>query len=156
MLHEEYRAQHPDGYGYTRFCQLYRAWQGELDLVMRQEHVPGEKLFVDYAGLTVPVTDPQTGEVSRAQIFMAILGASNYTYCEATRTQTLPDWIGSHVRTFEYLGGVPEILVCDNLKSGVAEACRYEPEFNPTYHDLAMHYQVAVLPARSRKPRDKA
>lgn len=156
LLHEEYKAQHPDGYGYTRFCQLYRAWKSELDLVMRQEHAPGEKLFVDYAGQTMPVTDPETGEVSQAQIFVATLGASNYTYAEATRTQTLPDWTGSHVRTFEYLGGVPEIIVCDNLKSGVAKACRYEPELNPTYHDLAMHYQVAVLPARSGKPRDKA
>lgn len=156
LLWQEYKTIHPDGYQYSRFCQLFREWQSKVDVVMRQRHVFGEKLFVDYAGQTMPVTDPETGDVFEAQIFVATLGASNYTYCEATRTQALPDWICAHVRAFDYFGGAPQIVVCDNLKSGVAKTCRYEPELNPTYQDLATHYGVAVLPARSRRPRDKA
>ena len=123
---------------------------------MRQSHRAGEKLFVDYAGQTVEVVDPATGEVRQAEIFVAVLGASNYTFAEATWTQTLPDWIGSHVRAFAFFAGVPELVVPDNLRSGVAKAHRYEPEINPTYADLARHYGVAVLPARARRPRDKA
>ena len=122
---------------------------------MRQEHRAGEKLFVDYAGQTVPVQDRQTGEIRPAQVFVAVLGASNYTYAEATWTQTLPDWVGAHTRAFAFFG-VPAIIVPDNLRSGVTKACRYEPELNPTYADLARHYDVAVIPARVRKPRDKA
>jgi transposase len=156
LLWQEYKAQHPTSYGYTWFCTRYQAWAQKLDLVMRHDHRAGEKLFVDYAGQTVPIQDPHTGEVRQAQIFVAVLGASSYTYVEATWSQSLPDWIGSHVRAFEFFGGVPEILVPDNLRSGVTAAHRYEPELNPTYQDLATHYGVAVMPARSRKPRDKA
>ncbi|MCP5345356.1 MAG: IS21 family transposase [Gammaproteobacteria bacterium] len=156
LLWQEYRQAHPDGYQYSWFCEHYRAWQGKLDLVMRQDHRAGEKLFVDYAGQTVPVIDQTTGEVRQAQIFVAVLGASNYTYAEATWTQSLPDWIGSHVRTFRFLGGVPELVVPDNLRAGVSRAHRYEPDTNPTYQDMASHYGVAILPTRVRKPRDKA
>jgi transposase len=156
LLWHEYKATHPTGYGYTWFCTQYQAWAQKLDLVMRHDHRAGEKLFVDYAGQTVPIQDSQTGEVRQAQIFVAVLGASSYTYIEATWSQSLPDWIGSHVRAFEFFGGVPEVLVPDNLRSGVTTAHRYEPELNPTYQDLATHYGVAVIPARSRKPRDKA
>jgi transposase len=156
LVWEEYRSVHPKGYGYSRFCELYQAWRGRLDLVMRQEHKAGETLFVDYAGQRVPVVDRRTGEVREAQVFVAVLGASNYTYAEATWTQGLADWIGSHVRAFEFFGSVPRTVVPDNLKSGVSRACRYEPELNPTYHELAVHYGVAVVPARVGKPRDKA
>lgn len=156
LLWEEYRAVHPQGFAYSWFCEHYRQWAGKLDLAMRQTHRAGEKLFVDYAGQTAEVVDRDTGEVREAQIFVAVLGASSYTYAEATWTQALPEWIGSHVRTFAYLGGVPEVVVPDNLKSGVHRACRYEPDLNPTYAELAAHYGVAVVPARVRKPRDKA
>ena len=125
LLWQEYRAAHPDGYQYSWFCERYRAWRGKLDVVMRQDHRAGEKLFVDYAGQTVPVTDRATGEIRDAQIFVAVLGASNYTYAEATWSQALPDWIGSHVRTFGFLDGVPELVVPDNLRSGVSKAHRY-------------------------------
>ena len=156
LLWQEYLAVHPEGYQYSRFCDLYRQWQGKLDLVMRHDHKAGEKLFVDYAGQTAELTDPETGEVRPVQIFVAVLGASNYTYAEATLSQALPDWTGSHQRAFAFFGGVPEIVVCDNLKSGVTSPHRYEPELNPTYQDLATHYSMAVMPARVRKPRDKA
>lgn len=156
LLWQEYKAAHPEGYQYSRYCDLYRSWRGRIDVAMRQSHRPGEKLFVDYAGQTIGVVDPETGEVREAQIFVAVLGASNYTYAEATWTQQLPDWTASHVRSFSFFGGTPEMVVCDNLRSGVAKTCRYEPDINPTYQDLAMHYGVAVLPARSRAPRDKA
>jgi transposase len=156
LLWQEYRERHPQGYQYSWFCERYRAWRGRLDVVMRQDHRAGEKLFVDYAGQTVPVVDRLSGEVRAAQIFVAVLGASNYTYAEATWTQGLPDWIGSHQRCFRYLDGVPEIVVPDNLRSGVTKAHRYEPDANPTYQDMATHYGVAVLPARVRRPRDKA
>ena len=156
LLWQEYKAQHPDGYQYSRFCDLYGAWRATLDRCLRHEHRAGEKLFVDYAGQTVPVQDRQTGELRSAQIFVAVLGASSYTYAEATWTPTLPDWIGAHTRAFAFFGGVPEIIVPDNLRSGVTKACRYEPALNPTYADLAQHYGVAVIPARVRKPRDKA
>jgi transposase len=142
-------------FSYTWFCTRYQAWAKKLDVVMRHDHRAGEKVLIDYAGDTVPGQDPRTGEVRQAQIFVAALGASSYTYIEATWTQSLPDWIGSHVRMFAYFGGCPEILVPDNLRSGVTAAHRYEPELNPTYHALATHYGVAVMPARSRKPRDK-
>src|ERR671926_564402 len=128
----------------------------ELDLVMRQPHRAGEKLLVDYAGQGLPVVNGQSGEVHEVAIFVAVLGASNYTYAEATWTQGLPDWIGSHVRTFAALGGVPEIVVPDNLKAAVTRAHRYEPEINRTYAALAQHYGFAIIPARAAKPRDKA
>ncbi len=156
LLWHEYKAAHPEGFQYSWFCKQYRAWAGKLDVVMRQEHRAGEKLFVDYAGQTVEVVDRRTGEVRQAQIFVAVLGASNYTYAEATWTQQLPDWIGSHVRAFEFLGGTSEVVVPDNLRSGVSKVHRYEPDLNPTYQDLGTHYNVAVLPARARRPRDKA
>ncbi len=156
LLWEEYRERHPKGYGYSRFCELYRRWEGKLAPVMRQHHVAGEALYVDYAGATFEITDPETGEVREAQFFVAALGASNLTYAEATWTQTLPDWIGSHVRALEYFGGVPATIVSDNLKSGVTKACFYEPAVNRSYAEMAAHYDTAILPARPRKPRDKA
>ncbi len=156
LLWHEYKTAQPTGYGYSSFCALYRQWARKLDVVMRQDHRAGEKLFVDYAGQTVPVQDQLSGETRLAQIFVAVLGASGYTYAEATWTQSLPDWIGSHSRAFAFFGGVPEIVVPDNLKGGVSRAHLYEPDLNPTYQDMAAHYGVAVIPARSRKPRDKA
>ena len=156
LLWHEYRQTHPHGYQYTWFCRQYRAWAGKLDLVMRQVHRAGEKLFVDYAGMRAQVINPATGEVREANIFVAALGASNYTYAEATWTQGLEDWIGAHVRCFTYFGGVPEVVVPDNLRAGVSKAHRYEPDINPTYQDLATHYGVAIVPARVRRPRDKA
>ena len=153
---QEYKAHIPDGFQYSWFCHAYRAWAGKLDVVMRQSHRAGEKLFVDYAGQTLPIVNAHSGEVHEAQIFIAVLGASNYTYAEATWTQSLPDWIASHVRTFEALGGVPEVVVPDNLKAAVQRAHRYEPDLNRTYAELAHHYGVAVVPARALRPRDKA
>lgn len=152
----EYRELHPDGFGYSWFCQTYRAWQGRLDLVMRQEHRAGEKLFVDFSGMTMPITDPDTGEVWQAELFVAVLGASNYTYAEAVASQALPHWIGAHVHAFEAFEGCSAIIVPDNLRSGVTRPHRYEPEINRTYEEMAAHYGCAVIPARSRKPRDKA
>jgi transposase len=156
LLWEEYRAQHPKGYQYSWFCERYRQWTGTLDRVMRQDHRAGEKLFVDYAGHTIPVVNQHTGEIHEAQIFVAVLGASNYTYAEATWTQNLSDWIGSHQRALEFIGGVPEIIVPDNLKSGVTRAHLYDPDINPTYQEFASHHGVAVIPARVRRPKDKA
>jgi len=156
LLWEEYRAVHPDGYGYSRFCDLYRAWKGKLSPTMRQTHVAGDKMFVDYAGATVEVVDGFTGEIRAAQVFVATLGASSYTYAEATWTQGLADWIGSHTRAFAFFGGVPAQVVPDNLRAGVAKACLYDPEINRTYADMAAHYDTAVVPARPRKPKDKA
>jgi len=156
LLWQEYKQEYPDGYQYTQFCEHYRRWKSQLDTTLRQEHKAGEKLFVDYCGQTVAVTDRITGETKEAQIFVAALGASNYTYAEATWTQQLPDWIGSHGRALEYMGGCPEVLVPDNLRSGVSQACRYEPDINPTYQAFASHYGIAVIPARARKPQDKA
>lgn len=156
LLAEEYRRNHPTGYAYSQFCRLYREWARTLDPTMIQEHKAGDKLFVDYAGHTMPITDPKTGEVRDAQVFVGVLGASNYTFAEATLTQSLPDWIGSHIRCFAFLGGVPRLVVPDNLRSGVTSPCRYEPDINPTYLKLANHYGVAVVPTRVRKPRDKA
>lgn len=156
LLWLEYKAVHPDGYQYSRFCELFGEWKDTLDPVLRQEHKAGEKTFVDYAGQTVPVVDPETGEVREAQIFLGVLGASNFTFAEATWTQSLSDWTGSHVRMWAYMGGVSELLVPDNLASGVSKACRYEPDVNPTYQELATHYSTAVLPTRPAAPRDKA
>lgn len=156
LLWQEYKALHPHGVQYSYFCEAYRKWSGSLDRVMRQSHRAGEKLFVDYAGQTISVVDPRTGAVREAPVFVAVLGASNYTFAEATWTQTLPDWIGAHVRAFEVLGGVPEVVVPDNLKAAVTRAHRYEPELNRTYVALAEHYGFAVVPTRSARPRDKA
>ena len=156
LLWEEYKAAHPEGFQYSWFCEHYRAWAGKLDLVMRQPHRAGEALFVDYAGHTVPVIDPATGELHEAQVFVAALGASSYTFAEATWTQSLPDWLASHQRAFTFLGGVPETVVPDNLKSGVTRSHRYEPDINPSYAEMAAHYGLTVLPTRVAKPRDKA
>lgn len=156
LLWEEYRAGQPEGYGYSRFCDLYAAWRGRLSPTMRQSHPAGERLFVDYAGQTVSVIDGATGEVRQAQVFVAALGASNFTYAEARWTQSLPDWIGCHVNALASFGGVARQIVCDNLKAGVTAACRYEPGISRTYQDMASHYGTAILPTRVRRPRDKA
>jgi transposase len=151
----EYRERHPDGYQYTQFCEYYSRWRGKLDYSMRQEHRAGEKVFLDYCdGLSF--IDLATGEIVPTQLFVAVWGASNYTYAEAARTQRLPEWIGAHVHAFEYFRVVPRVLVPDNLKSGVHDPCYYEPELNPTYAEMAEHYGCAVLPARPHHPRDKA
>jgi transposase len=157
ILWDEYIERHPEGYRYSRFCELYRAWAARLSVTMRQSHAGGDKLFVDYAGDTVPVIiDRLTGKVRPAQIFVAVLGASNFTYAEASWTQALGDWIGAHTRAFEAIGGVPNLLVPDNTKVAVIKACLYEPQVNRTYAEMAAHYDTAVLPARPRRPRDKA
>lgn len=156
LLWQEYKAEQSGGFQYSAFCEHYRRWRQRLTLSMRQTHTPGEKLFIDYAGQTVSVTDGASGEIREAQVFVAVLGASNYTFIEATWSQQLPDWIGSHVRALDFFGGCTELWVPDNLRSGVSKASRYEPDINPTYNDLAEHYDVAVLPARARRPKDKA
>jgi transposase len=156
LLHLEYLEKQPNGYRYTQFCERYREWLGRRGLTMRQEHLAGEKLFVDYAGKKPHIVDGKTGEVIEVELFVAVLGASNYTYAEATLTQRGPDFIASHVRALGFLGGVPAALVPDQLKSGVTVSCRYEPGIQRTYEDLASHYGTTVLPARPRRPRDKA
>jgi transposase len=156
LLWEEYRTEHAAGYCYSHFCERYRQWLKSVSPTMRQTHAAGEKLFVDWAGATVPVFDMGTGEERRAHIFVAVLGASNFTYAEARWSEALPEWIGSHVNAFTAIGGVPGAVVCDNLKAGVTATCRYEPGINRTYQDLATHYGTAILPTRPRKPRDKA
>ena len=156
LLWVEYRQAHPEGYSYSQFCYHYRQWVKQLNPIMRQKHRAGEKVFIDYAGQTMPVIAPETGEVKQVQIFVAVLGASNYTYAEAHASQSLSNWIGAHVRMLAFLGGVPEVLVPDNLKAGVKSPHRYEPDVNPTYQEFARHYGVAVVPTRSRKPKDKA
>jgi transposase len=156
LLWEEHRAEHIDGHGYSRFCALYGEWRKRLAPTMRQTHVAGDKLFVDWAGDTVPIIDAMTGEVHAAHLFVAVLGASSYTYAEACWSETLPEWIGAHVNAFDFLGGVPKATVPDNLKAGITKPSRYEPGVNRTYQDLADHYGFVVLPARIRRPRDKA
>ena len=156
LLWYEYKAAQPTGLQYSQFCVHYRQWARTLDLCLRQEHRAGEKLFVDYAGQALWLTDPQTGARAPVALFVAVLGASNYTYAEATRAADLPSWIGSHIRAFEYLGGVPACLIPDNHKGAVLHPDRYEPDLHPTYLDLATHYGTTILPARVRRPRDKA
>lgn len=156
LLWEEYKAEHPDGYNYSWFCESYARFRDRLEPVMRQVHKMGEKCFVDYAGPTLSVIDAATGEVRNAQLFVGVLGGSSYTYAEATWSQELHNWLGSHVRMFAFFSGCSEILVPDNLKSGVRDANFYEPEINPAYNELAKHYGIAVIPARVRKPKDKA
>ena len=155
VLWEEYRDGHPDGYGYSRFCDLFREFERRLSPVMRQ-HTPRATRYSSITRQEDRDRRPETGVVRVAEIFVAVLGASNYTYAEATWTQTLPDWIGAHVRMFRFLGGVPRLVVPDNLKSGVHKASFYDPEINRSYGMMAAHYGVGVLPARPRKPRDKA
>ena len=157
ILWDEYIATNPDGYSYSRFCELYRGFGSKLSPTMRQTHAAGERLFVDYAGDGVPVViDRLTGEMRKAQIFVAVLGASSFTFARATWTQTLADWIDAHVHAFEAIGGVPHLLVPDNTKTAVIKACLYDPLVNRTYAEMAAHYGTAILPARPRRPRDKA
>lgn len=156
LLWHEYKAVQPTGLQYSQFCVHYRQWARTLDVCLRQEHRAGEKLFVDYAGQSLYLTDPQTGARIPTALFVAVLGASNYTYAEATRAADLPSWIMSHVRALEYLGGVPAALIPDNHKGAVLHPDRYEPDLHPTYLDLATHYGTVILPARVRRPRDKA
>jgi transposase len=157
ILWDEYIAGHPEGYRYSRFCELYRSWEDKISVTMRQAHLGGDKLFVDYAGDTASVViDRLTGEIRKAQIFVAVLGASSFTYAEATWTQSLADWIGAHTRAFEAIGGVTRLLVPDNTKTAIIKACLYEPQVNRTYTEMAAHYGTGVLPARPRRPRDKA
>ena len=157
LLWHEYKLAHPDdGYQYSRFCELYRRWQGKLDVVMRQVHKAGDKVFVDWSGDGIEIVNRETGEVTEAPIFVAVLGASGYTYAEATETEKLRDWVRCHVNAFEFFDGVPSAVVPDNTKTAVRRPCFYEPDLNPTYHDMAKHYETAVLPARVRKPKDKA
>ena len=157
LLWEEYAAAHPARhYRYTQFCFYYRKWRQKLKVSLRQSYTAGEKMFVDYCGKTVGIVDAATGEVREAQVFVAVLGASNYTFAEATETQRLADWIGSHTRAFGFFGGVPELVIPDNLKSAVKKACRYEPLLNESYQRMLEHYRTCALPARPYKPRDKA
>ena len=156
LLWEEYRRANPDGYRYSRFCELYQCWRRKQDVVLRQEHKAGEKLFVDWAGTTIPIHDPRGGPVLQAHLFVAVLGASSYTYAEAMPDEQLASWIGAHVRAFEFYQGLPKLVVPDNTKTGVTKACRYDPDLNPTDQEMAMHYGVGVVPARPYKPRDKA
>ena len=148
VLWDEYIAQHPGGYRYSRFCQLYQAFAARLPVTMRQTHGAGEKLFVDFAGDGVSiVVDRLTGETRTAQIFVAVMGASNFTYAEAVWTQTLPDFIGAHVSAFQAIGGAPHLIVPDNTKTAIVKSCLYEPQVNRTYADMAAHYDTAILPA---------
>ena len=156
LLHLEYLQQFPGGYQYTQFCEYYRRWLHRRRLSMRQIHRAGEKLFVDYAGQRPEILDAATGEVTAVELFVAVLGASNFTFAEATATQRIPDFLASHVRAFEFYGGVAAAIVPDQLKSGVTTACRYEPGLQRAYEELAQHYGTAILPARPGKPRDKA
>jgi transposase len=156
LLWQEYRAEHPEGYGYAWFCERYETWKSRVSPTMRQSHAAGEKVFVDYAGDTIDLIDPTTGAVQAMKLFVAAMGASSYVYAEARPSEGLADWIGCHVGLFAFLGGVPAIVVCDNLKAAVSKPDRYEPGINRTYQDMARHYGTSVIPARPYKPRDKA
>jgi transposase len=156
LLWEEYREGNPEGYRYSRFCELYQRWRSKLDVVLRQEHKAGEKIFVDWAGATIPVHDRHTGEVRQAPLFVAVLGASSYTWAEATRDQQMESWLRAHVHAFEHFRGIPTLAVPDNTKTGVTKAHRYDPDLNPTYYNFALHCGFGIVPARPYKPRDKA
>ena len=156
LLWLEYKAANPEGYQYSQYCLLYRQWRGKLDVSLRQSHRAGEKFFVDYAGQTISVTDSLTGKTRDAVLFVATLGASSYTFAWASLSQDLPSWIEANVRALHFFGGVPEIIVPDNLKTGVKKPCYYEPDINPTYHKMACHYGTVIIPARVVKPKDKA
>jgi len=155
LLWEEYRSHTPDGYGRSQFCQLYGDWLGKQAISLRQEHRAGEKLFVDFAGDTIPIHNPITGEISRGHLFVGVLGCSNYTYAEVTATEKLPDWIGAQVHALEDIGGIPLVVVPDNTKAAVKSPCWYDPDINMTYQEMAQHYGFTVIPARVRKPKDK-
>ncbi|MDP3244093.1 MAG: IS21 family transposase [bacterium] len=156
LLWQEYKAQHPDGLQYSAFCDRYAAYRQSRDVVLRQTYRPGEKLFIDFAGPSMPITDRLTGEIKPASIFVAVLGYSNYTFACATAGQTTADWLGGQRAALEFIDGVPQVIVPDNPKAIVTRACRYEPDLNPAYQDFARHYGTAVIPARVRRPRDKA
>jgi len=153
LLWQEYLEKNAGGYAYSRFCDLFRAWEKRVSPTMRQTHIAGERMFVDYAGTKLQVVVSITGEILTAELFVAVLGASSLTYAEATWTQSLPDWIGAHTRAFSYFGGVTAIIVSDNLKSGITKACFYEPNVNRTYQEMADHYDTAIVPARPKKPK---
>ena len=155
LFWQEYRERHPDGFGYTWFCTHFDAWKGRVRPSMRQTHVGGEKVFVDFSGDTIDIIDPDTGEIHGAKLFVAAMGASSYTYAEAVASEKLEDWIGAHTRMFDYLGGVPKAVVPDNLKSAVIKPDRHDPGLNRTYAEMAEHYGTAIVPARPYKPKDK-
>jgi len=155
LLWEEYRERQSQGYSYSRFCELYQQWSRNQDVVLRQEHRAGEKVFVDWAGATIPLHDRQ-GQVTPVSLFVAALGASSYTFAQAALSQDLANWIDCHIQAFEYFGGVPQLVVPDNPRTGVTRACRYEPDLNRTYLELGIHYGTGILPARPYRPRDKA
>ena len=156
LLWEEYRATHPDGYSYTQFCQHYRRWKKTLEVSLRQTYRAGEKTFVDWAGPTIPWINPAEDRMDQAVLFVAVLGASNYTFAQAFPNQQLPYWIEAHVQAFEFFGGVSQVLVPDNVRTGVSKPCYYEPQLHPTYEEMAAHYSTVVLPTRPYAPRDKA
>jgi len=156
LLWEEYRCREADGYGYSQYCQRYRDWVGNQAISLRQEHRAGDKLFIDFAGDTIPIHDAMTGEVGRGHLFVAVLGCSNYTYAEVTATEKLEDWIEAIIRALEFFGGIPNIVVPDNAKALVTSPCWYDPDINITFHELAEHYGFAALPTRPRKPKDKS
>jgi len=156
LLWEEYRGHTPDGYSYSQYCQLYRDWLGKQAISLRQEHRAGEKLFIDFAGDTIPIHDPLAGEIRQGHLFVAVLGCSNYTYAEITPAEQLADWIGAQVRALEFFGGVPQIVVPDNPRALVSSPCWYDPDITLTFQEMAELYGFAVLPARVRKPKDKA
>jgi transposase len=155
LLWEEYQQGNAEGYRYSRFCELYQRWRSKLDVVLRQEHKAGEKMFVDWAGATIPVWDRHTGLPWQSALFVATLGASSYTWSEATRDQQMESWLRAHVHAFEHFGGIPALVVPDNTKTGVTRAHRYDPDLNPTYYNFALHCGFGIVPARPYKPRDK-
>jgi transposase len=156
LLWDEYSEKQSGGYGYSRFCELYQRWNRNRNVTLRQDHRAGEKLFVDWAGPTVPIYDSRTGETEPASLFVAVLGASTYTFAYAARGQHLANWIDCHVRAFGFIGGTTKLIVPDNPRTGVYRACRYEPDLNRTYYEMAEYYGTAIMPARPYKPRDKA
>lgn len=157
LLWQEYVERNADNhYSYPQMCRIFKEWLSRQQPSMRQIHQYGEKLFIDYCGPTIPIVNPETGEFRGAQIFVAVMGGSNYTFAEATLSQQLEDWVMSHVRAFQFFGAVPDIIVPDNLKSATTRACKYDPDLNPTYQQFAAHYNVAIIPARPLRPKDKA
>ena len=156
LLWEEYKTNIDNAYSRSQFCAIYKSWSKSRNISMRQQHKAGDKLFIDYSGQTMLIIDKDTGEARKAEIFLAVLGASTYIFAEATWTQSSADWISSHIRAFEHFAGVPRLLVPDNLRSAITKACKYEPKENASYAELARHYDTAILPARPRKPKDKS
>jgi transposase len=155
LLWEEYRRDHPDGYGHSQFWRLYRNFSSQLEPVLRQHHPPGERMFVDWAGMTFPLLDPSSGQSRAAQLFVATLGASSYTFAEAFENTKLPSWIEGHIHAWEFFGGVTRLTVPDNPKTAITDACYYEPKIHRSYQELAEHYGTVILPARPRRPQDK-